>query len=285
MKMRPYQILEQQLVPLRRFLLKGSIRENDISGLVYYFGKISNFLTSLTYKEKIKGFKRVTINKRVLGKQERILDTSYLQYPPKGFVKNYGRLNSPGESILYATFDPMTAIYELRPVEGDLITYSTWELTSNYDLTVTPIYKVLTKDGEIFNGDSLRANAIAHEHMAKLDEELQLQLNVILDFIASCFVKEVDDTNHFDYFLSAHYANRIFWELQDGEIDAIIYPSVRQNLTLSNIAIKPEVFIENYTLKEVEESIVEKVSDNGRAWSLIGTGDSRQFENGKVIWQ
>lgn len=283
--MEGHEILLQKLYPLRKFLAKNSITEGDIGGLKAYLSTVT-LLSSLMYRQRIDTFQRVTINSRLFGgEQKRITDIGHLKNPPQEFVKSYGRLNSPGESVLYATFEPITALSEMRPEIGDLITISTWNLKSDYDLMVSPIFKISSKDGVVHNELSLRANLLYQNQLQQYDQNTQKQLDIILDFIAECFAKDVDDSNHFDYFLSSHYANRILSELDGGTVDAILYPSVRQSLTASNIVLKAEVFEKYYELSLVEESTVtENLTMGRKGWFLKGSGYSKTFDNGKIIW-
>ncbi len=280
-----HEILLRKLMPLRHFLVKNSINETNIESIRKYIDKIT-ILTSLTYKQKIESFKRVTINSNILGGNKRINEISHLKYPPKEYVKRYGRANNINESVLYATFDPITALSEMRPKIGDLITISTWKLKTDYDLTVTPIFKNTTKNEEVYNGVSLRASIEYRKSLQQYDDDqLKKQLDIIIQFIADCFNKEVDDNNHFDYFLSSYYSNRIFWELQNGEIDAILYPSVRQSLTLTNIAIKPKIFDANYELEKVEESIIRQIpTKEKKGWFMEGTDSSKTFDDKLIKW-
>jgi hypothetical protein len=283
--MNGHEILLSKLLPLRNYLNKGMISETAIAPLEAYIKEIT-LLSSLMYKQRIDSFQRVTINSRIFnGEHKRITDINYLKYPPKEFVSRYGRANYPKQSILYATAEPITALSEMRPEIGDLITISTWKLKTNYDLTVTPLFKNHTKNGLIHNELSLRAGLLYEKMVKQYDENTQKQLDIILQFIADCFSKDVDDNNHFDYFLSSYYANRIFKELENGEVDAILYPSVRQSLTISNIAMKPEVFDANYELELVEEStVMSNPSKTGNAWYLKGSGYSKSFKDGKIEW-
>ncbi len=91
--------------------------------------------------------------------------------------------------------------------------------------SASPIFKNSTKNGEVHNEMSLRANIEYRRQLKQYDDELQKQLDIILQFVADCFNKEVNNENHFDYFLSSHYANRLLWELQNEEVDAILAPS------------------------------------------------------------
>lgn len=284
-KMKGHEILLGKLAPLRKYLNSGMISEAAIAPIKAYLEQIT-LLSSLMYKQRIDSFQRVTINSRIFnGEHKRITEINNLKYPPKEFVKKYGRANLPGQSILYATSDSITALSEMRPEIGDLITISTWKLKTDYDLTVTPLFKNSTKDGVVHNELSLRANILYEKQVKQYDENTQKQLDIILQFISDCFSKEVDDNNHFDYFLSSYYANRIFTELENGEVDAILYPSVRQSLTISNIAMKPEIFDKHYDLELVEESTVATNPQNGgKGWFLKGSGYSKNFEGGIINW-
>lgn len=283
--MQGHEVLNSTLSPLRNFLARDSINKSNIEWIKKYLEKIT-LLTGLTYKEKISTFQRVTINSKIFsGQNNRITEIKYLANPPKELVQKFGRANFPQESILYATFDPITALSEMRPKIGDLITISTWRLKTDYDLTVTPIFKNSTKNGEVHNRISLEAKMKYAQKLKQYDAQLQKQLDIVLQFITDCFNKEVNDKNHLDYFLSSYYANRLFWELQDGEIDAILYPSVRQSLTLTNIALKPLVFTTNYKLELVEEMLVTQIpSSTISEWAMEETGYSRNVNDNRIGW-
>lgn len=238
----------------------------------------------MTYKAKIDRFQRVTINSRIFNEEKRITEIKHLENPPENKVKSYGRANLIGQSVLYATNNPLTALAEMRPRENQLITISIWKLKTDYSLNVNSIFK----NSPTKNGVQNEITIMAQMEYAKLkskvgySKELLEQIDLLIQFICDCFSKEVNDSNHFDYFLSAHYANQIFTNLQGGEIDAILYPSVRQSLELTNIAMKSNVFKSNYVLESVKESRLITIQNN--SWQLEGTGYSKQFENGIIKW-
>lgn len=277
------EILKQKIQFLRNYLTKDSINEKESQFLKQFFKNFS-FITGLTYKTKIERFQRVTINSRIFGEENRISEINYLENPPEGYVKKYGRANLIGESVLYATDNPLTALAEMRPEAGQLITISKWKLKTDYDLTVNSIFKNSPTKNSFSNSMTIRAQLEYSKLVSKIDypKELLEQIDLLIKFVCDCFSKEVNDLNHFDYFLSAHYANQIFTKLHDGEIDAIFYPSVRQSLELTNIAMKTTVFKSNYALESVEESKLLRFHNNG--WQLEATGDSKKFENNNIIW-
>lgn len=281
--MQGYQILEAKLLPLRKFLRKNSINEKEVE-VIKNFLKEVEMISGLVYRQKIEKFQRVTVNSWIEGVDDRIDYVKHLKNPPVEYVKKYGRANVVEQSVLYATFDYLTALSEMRPKVGDKITVSFWKLNTDYDLCVTPIFKRMVR-GEVQNELSLRAQIQVYNILNKYELNIRKQIEIILDFIADTFSKEIQDGNHFDYYLSSHYANRLFNEFENGEVDAILYPSVRQSLAFSNIALKPEVFNEHYVLEKVEESIITSRPILGyNGWTMDGTGYSQDFENGKIIW-
>lgn len=283
--MKGYQILEIMLVPLRKYLGKNSINEKELERIIPLLKNVT-ILSSLIYRQKIDGFQRVTVNDWIPDVNGRVEYIKHLKYPPKEYIKKYGRANLIGQSVLYATFDYITALSEMRPDIGNTITVSFWKLKSDYALSVTPIYKNTTKDGVVHNELSLRANVMSKQMLKQYDENVRMQIDIIVKFIADAFSKDVEDGNHFDYYLSAYYANKLFYEFENETIDAILYPSVRQSLTLSNIALKPEIFDKYYELDKVEESVIlSKPSIGSRGWNMRGTGYSKTFTDEKIIWE
>lgn len=284
--MKGHEVFIEHLKPLLKYQSEGSIREGDIGQINEILNGIP-FFSSLIYQAKILSFERVTINKRIFkGEQKRIEEVCFLGNPPEELVSNYSRINSPHQSVLYAGFDHITILSELRPEVGDLITVSRWELITDHDLVISPVFKKTTQDGIVHNELSIRAIIEYNRLLRRQDEDTAKQIDILIGFMADFFSKKVDDNNHLDYYIGAYFANKILTDFANGEVEAIIYPSVRQSLTLSNIGVKADVFKNNYAIAEVSESIVTGVPighDGG--WSLSGTGNSKSFDNGKIIWK
>jgi len=215
--MEGYQILEYNLRPLKKYLGKNTISEKDLDFIKQILQNVT-FLSSLIYKQRIDGFQRVTVNSWIKDINRRVEYIKHLKNPPKECVKKYGRANMIGQSILYATFDYITALSEIRPEVGEKITVSFWKLKSDYDLCVTPIFKNSTKDGVIHNELSLRAGILSNKMLKQYDSNMKKQIEIILQFVADAFSKEVQEGNHFDYYLSSHYANKLFYEFENGEL-------------------------------------------------------------------
>lgn len=99
--------------------------------------------------------------------------------------------------------------------------------------------------------------------------------------VASCFSKAIEKAKDINYVLSAFYANKILHEMHDGEIDAIIYPSLKDTTRVDNIAIKPIIFNKLYKLSEVRISSFFKKKG---VISLKELKKTENFEDNNIIW-
>lgn len=232
-------------------------------------------------------FHRITINKNVIGSNKRIRDIKFLKYPPAEKVSKYGRCNLPKQSVLYGAFIHMTALNELKPQVGDLITHSTWRVKHNQPLTYCPIFKNQPTEKKVINPRTLEINNLYVRELNKFPRHAKIQVDNLVQFIADAFSKRVSPNNHLDYIFSAYFSNKIFNEFEKGQIEAIYYPSVQDSLSFENIAIKPDVFDKKYELTEVKDSIVIVDPSNGRGGYLMdGLSECKTFDyaSEKILW-
>ena len=236
-----------------------------------------NFLT-LGFFKVVPHFERLTINKSLPdNSNETITELKYLKNPPPKYVKKYGRANLKNQSVLYATFNYPTALSENNPDVGDLVTISQWGLKiENTPLFVYPVF-------DYFNSSDYQLKALFNKEIEKHSEKLKDLFIVDSCFIAGCFCKYVEKGKEINYTLSAHIADKIFNKMYNGKIEAIIYPSVKDDADDSvNIALKPKVFNEKYKLLEVKESVVLS-NDNG----IIGLKEikrTKYYDKKNIKW-
>jgi len=226
---------------------------------------------------------RITINKRVIKENKRITDPEFLTYPPSECVSKYGRANLKYQSVFYGTFNFPTALNEMQPEIGDLITVSRWKLKRpNEELVVCPIF-MHPKQNNLFNPRLLKIYHDFSNDIKKFDPTTQNVINEIQIFLAKCFAKNVNRGNHQAYIFSAMIANKILYEYENGKIDAILYPSTKEGFKSENIAIKPDVFDQKYFLAEtVEKKVLNYSKDE---FILERTSISKTIENGgRVVW-
>ncbi|MFW5983139.1 MAG: hypothetical protein ACOCQ4_01465 [bacterium] len=245
------------------------------------------FFTHLINFYQFESLERITINNRILGSNKRIKDIKLLKYPPADKVKKYGRCNLPKQSVFYGSTMFMTAMNEMKPRVGDLITKSIWKLKEPKHLKFCPIFHIQPTNGT-FNPHSWELEQEFNKILKRdFPSEMHEPIINLSKFIAFHFSKYVHYKRNKDYLFSAYFANKIMNELVDGAIDGIVYPSVQSHLTLENVVLKTNVFDENYELSEVHESIVTKdPSDNGGGYLMGGINDCKNFEyeNDKILW-
>lgn len=245
------------------------------------------FFTHLINHYEFKTLERITINNRILGSNKRIKDIKFLKYPPADKVTKYGRCNLIGQSVFYGSTMFMTAMSEMKPRVGDLITKSIWKLKSPKHLKICPIFHIQPTNGTM-NPNSWELEQEFFKVLKKdFPKELHEPITNLSKFIAFHFSKYVHHKRNKDYLFSAYFSNKILNELDNGTVDGILYPSVQSHLSFENIVLKTDVFDQNYELSEVHESIITKdPSDGGKGYLMDGLNDCKEFdqENGKILW-
>jgi len=233
----------------------------------------------LPFKKCFPAFCRITINRRLKeNNNERITETKWLGYKPSCLVDSYGRMNLIGQSILYGTFSVPTAINELLPKPGDLVTLSEWTLKQqNTELLVYPIFWKMRESRSYF-----QILNQYRELITRFDKEIQSLYDTQMQFIAEVMSKPIKPENNNLYVFTSSIANRILNLEMNGEVEAIVYPSVKNSCRMDNIALKPDSFDEKYTLTSVREYQIQLNSDELKMNLVLG--HSSKFENGKIIW-
>lgn len=282
------QILEGVLNSLRPYLQKGSIDEARAKWLHDNLDKMIPFFSSPIFDMRFPELQRITINKNLFGgDNKRIDEVKFLKYPPSPLVSKHGRANLIGQSVFYSTSNPITAMNEMKPQVGDLITTSTWrQKDDGYYLQISPVFKITTLDGITHNELSLRFKTAYEDALKHHPKDTADQIDLLLQFVADCFAKDVDYGNNYDYALSAFFANKILNVFHNGQIDALVYPSVADRLDFSNVSIKPNILDMHFDLYQVDEGVVTGVPNGpGGGFTIEGTGWSRTFDNGNISWQ
>jgi hypothetical protein len=243
----------------------------------------SNLVLTGTFPE----LKRITINRNVVGANKRIRDICYLKYPPANKVTKYGRCNLPGQSVFYGTFISMTALFEMRPRIGDLITESTWRLKGDQPLIYCPIFKNQPIRKDVINPRTFNLNQLYIEKLNEYPINIRRQIDSLVQFVTDSFTKQVHTSNHLNYIFSAYFSNKILNVFENGSIEAIYYPSVKEKLSFENIAIKTDVFDRKYELIEVKDSVVDMDPFRGGGYFMYGLDECKSFDYaaGKILWE
>jgi hypothetical protein len=230
---------------------------------------------------------RLTINRRIFDENKRIHEIKFLKYPPQDLVKTYGRCNQPNESVLYAAFGIMTVLNECRPHVGDLITESTWKVKDDQNLKFCPIFRN-QPEGEVINPRTFQTNREFERLLRDYPKNTKAQIVDLTQFVADAFSKRINSNNHLDSVFSAYFSSKIFNELENGTIEAIYYPSVKDRLSFENISIKPTSFDQKYELVKVQESVVTidpSSESSGYGMQTLADSDSFDHNNQRIVWK
>lgn len=230
------------------------------------------------YSRIIPSFERLTINKSLPDNDNSTInEIKFLKNPPEESVLKYNRANLKRQSVLYATFILPTTISEMNPDLNNLVTISKWKLkTENTPLIIYPVF-------DYFLSKNFQLKNEFEKAIEKYPQDLKDIIIYDGCFIAACFSKYVEKGKEINYTLSAHIADKIFNKMYNGQIEALIYPSVKDVTKSDNIAIKPDTFNNKYKLEEVRESVV--VSKSNDKVFLKQLKRTKEFDEKNILWE
>lgn len=125
--------------------------------------------------------------------------------PPKKVITKMGRLNKVGESLLYVSLNPYTAIKELKIKEGEKISLIAYK-------TKRDIYAVFI-------------GLTNHDSYALTPEE-KVKARLIENFLYEEFSRDVGEGTEFLYRASEHIARNYFEPDPADEDEVWMYPSI-----------------------------------------------------------
>nr|WP_068889547.1 hypothetical protein [Pedobacter panaciterrae] len=268
-------------------LSSNGINASNAEMITKLLDGVIDFQSYLYHEQEFPKIHRLTINKKILGSNKRITDIRQLKYPPKEYVKSFGRCNQPGQSMLYASYGMLSILSEMKPELGDLITISTWKSIENATLTFCPIFRNQPPDGTI-NVTSYQYNKEFNRILKDFPPNKAAKVDLLTQFIADAFSKRFrHNSNDMNYLISAYFADIMLNKYQNNAVEAIFYPSVQQKLAFENLAIKPDVFDAKYKLISVSENIVVKTprdGDGGHFQEGISKCEAFNFETNEILW-
>jgi len=269
---------------LNKFLIKNSIKESDLLSIQSLLDILLRIIPLPQYNCIPAQLERLTINETIPPfKNEKLRHIKDIKYPPKEVVKKYGRCNVLNQSILYGAFHMITAIEEMKPEVGKFVTHTEWKIKENMSLRMFPIFFITQGGKRGHNSLSLEIKDLHEEYKSGFSQQDQDALDMAMEFLAKCFSKDIERTNHFDYFLSAYISKKIF-EINPIGYEGIIYPSVQSKLAFSNMAIRPEVFEEKFILSEIRHEM--NIVQPGRNGINYVSSRSQKFDQntGLIVW-
>lgn len=170
-----------------------------------------------------------------------------LWYPKPEFVKGRGRCNEANTPVFYCADSDMTAIIEIRPDVGDLLTVLEISLKDPklQPLVMTVgIHEFTAKSNPRYGGTPPDQD---EAHQLFLKRERLVETNPILDqYLTEVFMQLVDEDNDDAYKITAAIARIMFGQdeffYNDGspapkqEVHGLAYPSIRADKLGANVA-------------------------------------------------
>lgn len=266
---------------------KFEVTEKTEAFIIEALNELMLFSTHLVAHYDFEKIERITINRKILKNNKRIRNIDFLKYPPKEYVKSYGRCNLINQSVFYGATLITTALSEMRPKVGDLITKSIWRNKTGHTFKICPIFHQQPSNNTINPRTfklTQRFNKIIDQQYS---DNMKKAIVNLSKFVAYQFGKPVNSQNHLNYIFSAFFSDKILNEFENGTIEGILYPSVKERLSFENLALKPNVFDDNFILDEVHESIVIKDPSDGDGGLLqLGISNCKEFDYQKneILW-
>lgn len=268
--------------------------ENFKNYIFYAFNYILLFKNNLTiYK-----LYRVVINENVSGSKSSLTKKGFLTYPPEHIVKKinkYNRANTPKTTIFYGSETIDTALNEIKPKIGDVISVGEWKsLNPNIEFISYPISH--SEKGYGVNEHSTNALNAFYDLEINKNPILKSFLEPYLYVLGYEFSKPIK--HHYEYYLSSIFSEKIL-EKSENRIDrfkmeCVIYPSVGNKFLKSNVAVRKDVFRNRFQLTKVIEFEVTETNfdniqnqQNTESINLVKFKNHRETKNiqdNKIIW-
>ncbi|MCE7042475.1 RES domain-containing protein [Dyadobacter sp. CY312] len=205
-------------------------------------------------------FYRVTVNKRITGRNEQYLDKiSQLTGPPKRFLKTIGRCNSLEVPIFYASNSLKAAIMEAVPEEGDVLTMTIWKLKPDQKMNCC----------QIFHPDVTPYDPTyptIYDHFIKGESTGDVLLDRVrtenIKFLTEEFVKTVEGKDPRNYIFSSLFSEKIFvgnTKREANHIDSVWYPSTKIRNGQKNLAMADSMVHQKLDLLEIAFTMVTRI--------------------------
>ncbi|WP_429391683.1 hypothetical protein [Mucilaginibacter lappiensis] len=241
---------------------------------------------------------RLVVNESVLLHDVSITNQRSLTYPPLAVLQRIGKYNrasTKDSTLLYLTESVDTALKELRPPEGKLVTVGIWRPRERRKFVSYPIehnVEAAAVNSEVAQGRFAVTALSQHQHPLGAR-----YMNNYFALLAREFSKPV--SHHYEYLLSALLSENIF-DLEDPNPDfdyeCIVYPSVGNRFKTRNLAVKPAIADKEFQLVgaiefRVEQGLYDReplLTGNPASISVATITSYRETRNvnksGDILW-
>ncbi|EEL55343.1 hypothetical protein COA13_07145 [Bacillus cereus] len=204
--------------------------DKAINDVLTFEGKFIYITNPSTYYPKGTLFFRARkLNSSVVPNAELMYEPHFWNAPAK-YIKTYGRLNKPGESLLYTTPQfPEITLKEIKIPDNSYYALMVYEATD--DIKVNLI-------GQQYN----------YEMLGIQSEKIKLINNIFNDFLKDEFSRDVGEGTEYLYIVSELIAKNFFDFPPKVVQDAWAYPSLKDKEKY-NVCFRPEIAKEVLKLK------------------------------------
>ena len=226
---------------------------------------------------------------RINSSKKFFTNVGQLWYPPSDKINKYGRLNRPKQSLFYIAASQDTAILEMRPQKGDILTILRCKLiNSNKKPHVMEL-----GGAEKFSQHKIQSTINLFENTNTGRRYLGSKENIeknrkIRSFLAREFTRIIDRGKEHEFKITVAIADIL---MSSNNIDGVEYPSIAGDVENwrggMNMALKPSSADSLYKayhcwVSQVEETPEERI-DGKFLMRCIGTAKSIS-NSGKITW-
>lgn len=230
--------------------------QKDFKNFTNYIFYAFNYVPLLANKLTIYQIYRVVINENIIGSKKPLNKKRFLAYPPLHVVKKinkYNRANSMKNTVFYGAETIDTALNEIKPKIGDVVSIGVWQPNVDREFNSYPISHSQRTFG--INEKTTNATKALSEYWKNHDCLLNDFMEPYFHVLGHEYSKPIK--HHYEYLISSMFSDRIFdnekRENTSFDFECIIYASVGNKFKTSNIAIRKDILRHNFDLTKVIE--------------------------------
>ena len=196
-----------------------------------------------------------------------------LSYPPKEYVRSYGRANDMGQSMFYGGISKNIPFFEIGAKLGDNITMSVWRTKSNLVLNhigfTEEIFKLLGSNRE---WDAIYPFVKDTNNFSDLNA-------FVYNYLAAEFSKQVPKHEPYLYKPSIAIANKL---LMGEVLQGILYPAMAMAGNADNLVLKPS-YVDTH-MEFVAVEYLEVTYAEGMQYRYEALDSATEILDGRIRW-
>jgi hypothetical protein len=244
---------------------KNSQSFDEISDIFFSKIKVLSYPKVILQKESINKitFYRARKLSDIRDGDLRLIST--FSTPPPFFCKYNGRANISNHPVFYCSDSKSTAVFELKPMVGDAIILTEWEMCSEYDIDVVGVLPRDLREENPFRvlGELLYDNYL--KEIIKDFPDKREQLMQLNEFWIKTFLTEPSP-----YLLSSWFSNIAIYN--DDACDILAYPSHETGSLRCNLAMHPNFAQKYLRMTKAYELMVMKDPVDGLSFAYHSYG-------------